>query len=74
MDHLDRAILARQELVELGLVEDSGQRRPDKTGVMQVVWRLSPLGGMVAHYQKHQGITLEQALAKVNASGGNALN
>ncbi len=30
----------RQELVELGLVEDSGERRPTETGCTAIVWRL----------------------------------
>ena len=58
-------IAARKELVELGLVEDSGRRQPDKAGVMQVVWQLSPLGKLVGDYQKRFGLTLEEALKVV---------
>jgi hypothetical protein len=36
------AIAARKELVELGLVQDSGKRRPDNKGVLHVVWRAQP--------------------------------
>ncbi len=35
---MDDVTRAREELVRLGLVEDSGERRPDRAGVMQVVW------------------------------------
>jgi hypothetical protein len=72
MDH--PAVAARKQLTELGILEDSGERRPDYTGVMQVVWRLSPLGLLVTDYQKRLGLTLEQALAEVSASGGNAVH
>jgi hypothetical protein len=60
---MTQVIRARQELLKLGLVEDSGKRRPDRTGVLQVVWQLSPLGVTVAEYQR-QGLTLEQALSR----------
>jgi len=55
-------VAAVKSLVELGLLEDSGLRRPNKAGVMQVVWRLSPLGELVSNYQKQFGLTWEQAL------------
>lgn len=61
MDH--PVLAARKQLTELGLVEDSGKRRPDSAGVMQVVWRISPLGLLVTDYQERFGLTLEQALA-----------
>ena len=64
------AIVARKELTELGILEDSGERRPGKNGGMQVMWRLSALGLLVGDYQKHRGLTQEQALAKARASGG----
>ncbi len=67
MEHI--AIVARQQLTELGILEDSGERRADKDGVMQVVWRLSPLGLLVADY-KRLGLSEEQALAKAKATGG----
>lgn len=57
-------IRARQELVKLGILEDSGIRRPDRAGVMQVVWQLSPRGHMVAEYQR-AGLTVEEALKQV---------
>ncbi len=63
-------IAARKELTELGILEDSGERKPGKNGEMQVVWRLSTLGLLVVDYQKHLGLTQEQALAKARASGG----
>ena len=37
----------RQELVELGHVVDTGQRRPTDTGTMAIVWRCS----YVSQYQ-----------------------
>lgn len=33
---------ALQELIADGLVIDSGERRPDSKGVMQIVWKLNP--------------------------------
>ena len=63
MDH--PVVAARKQLTELGLVEDSGKRRRDNAGVMQVVWRISPLGLLVDDYQERFGLTLEQALAMV---------
>ena len=62
----DPAIRALKELVKDGIVENSGERRPDKTGAMRVVWRLSPLGRIVAEYER-LGLTPEQALAKAKA-------
>ncbi len=67
MEHL--AIVARKQLTKLGILEDSDERRADKDGVMQVVWRLSPLGLLVADY-KRLGLSVEQALAKAKATGG----
>ena len=46
-------------------MEDSGERRPDNNGVMQVVWRLSPRGRLVGDYQERFGLTFEQAVALV---------
>lgn len=66
MDEISRlAISAREELTRLGILEDSGQRRPDPAGVMQVVWQLSPLGHMVGECKERLGLTFEQALAMV---------
>lgn len=50
MDDVTRAdvIRAREDLVRLGILEDSGERRPDRAGVMRVVWQLSPRGQMAA--------------------------
>jgi hypothetical protein len=39
---------ARKELVQLGLLEDSGQRRPNSSGQLEVVWQLTPLGRVVS--------------------------
>jgi len=63
MDH--PAVAARKQLTELGILEDSGERRRDSAGVMQVVWRISPLGLLVGDYQERFCLTLEQALAMV---------
>ena len=49
------------------MLEDSGERRPDKNGVMQVVWQLSALGGFVMEYEDRCGITFEQALSEIKA-------
>jgi hypothetical protein len=47
----------------MGILEDSGLRQRDSSSwEMQVVWRLSPLGHLVAEYQA-LGLTVEQALA-----------
>ena len=59
------ALSARKELTRLGILEDSGERRPNPDGVMEVVWRLSPLGHLVGEYQERFGMTFEQALARV---------
>ncbi len=72
MDSL--AIAARQVLTELGILEDSGERALDKNGVRHVKWQLSPLGRMVVDYQERLGLTVEQALAKINASGANGVH
>ena len=40
-------IVALKRLTELGLVEESGERRPGKNGAMQVVWQLSTFGQLV---------------------------
>ena len=37
-------IRAREDLVDLGFLEDSGERRPDPQGTPQIVWRMTPLG------------------------------
>ena len=72
MDSL--AIAARKELTKLGILEDSGQRALDKNGVGHVKWQLSPLGRMVRDYQERLGLTVKQALAKINASGANGVH
>jgi hypothetical protein len=60
---MDNPVVARKQLTELGILEDSGERRRDSAGMMQVVWRISPLGLIVADYQERCGLTIEQALA-----------
>lgn len=44
-------IEARKQLTAEGLIEDSGERRPDKDGNMQIVWRLSEKGRLLAKQQ-----------------------
>ena len=61
MDH--PLITARKELTALGLVEDSGERRPDPHGQMQIVWRLSPRGLLIGDYQERFGLSFAQAVA-----------
>jgi len=58
----DDVIAARQHLTQLGYVEGSGDRRPDSTGTLQPVWRISALGHVADHY-RHQGFSLEAAMA-----------
>jgi len=58
------AILERKRLTELGLIEDSGNRRLNPTtGQMDVLWRVSRLGKTVFELQERLAITLETALA-----------
>ena len=56
---------ALKELTHLGLLEVEEQ--PNSEGVMELVWRRSPLGHLVAEYQQRLGITVEQALAKAKS-------
>jgi hypothetical protein len=59
------AVAARKQLVELGLLEDSGQRRRSPTGEMQVVWRLSARGLLVDEYRTRFRLSWEDALKAV---------
>ena len=70
---MNRTAIARAmaELIHEGLLENSGLRRPDKTGRMQVVWQTSAFGHMVSEYQQRLGLTFEQALAKAKADAAN---
>ena len=61
-----RSFEQAQYLVELGILEDSGERRPDENGTMQVVWQLSALGLLFADY-RDRGLTFEEALTKAKA-------
>lgn len=54
MTTFEDIVRAREELVAEGLIEDSGERRPDKDGKMQIVWRLSALGEQVARLAKEE--------------------
>ena len=60
-------VRAMAQLIQDGVVEDSGLRRPDTTGRMQVAWRTSAFGDMVSEYQERLGLTFEQALTKAKA-------
>ena len=57
----DPIIAVRQELTALGYLEDSGERRLDRCGVTQPVWRVSTLGHIADVYLR-QGFTLEEAM------------
>ena len=63
----EEIIKARQELVELGLLEDSGERRRGADGILRIVWRLAPLAELVEDYRR-SGLTLDQAVAKATAA------
>jgi hypothetical protein len=71
---LDLAMRAHKDLVRLGILEDSGERRRNPDGVMEVVWQLSPLGRLVGEYGERLNIGVYEALAKVNALGGKGIN
>lgn len=58
---ISEVIAARKELVELGVLEDSGERRADQAGVMQVVWRVSTLGKLVGDYRSGSDSPLKRA-------------
>ena len=60
-------LAARKELTRLGILEDSGERRPNRDGVMAVVWKMTPLGRLVGNYER-LGMTFRQALAKARSS------
>ena len=64
---LEEVVQARQELVEMGLVEDSGERRPNPDGSLGIVWRTTALSGLVKDYRQ-RGLTFEQAVAKAQAA------
>jgi len=63
----DDAVAARLELTRLGYVEDSGERRPDPTGRMQPVYRISSFGHIALRYVD-QGFSYEEAMALARAS------
>ena len=65
---LDQVIRIRKQLVELGVVEDSGERHPDSQGKMQIAWQLSAFGQVVVQYQLELGLTFEEALAKAKTN------
>jgi len=62
--------IAVRELTRLGILEP-GQRRRESDGVLEAVWRISPLGLLVYEYQERLGISFMEALMRVNAMGGN---
>jgi hypothetical protein len=66
----DDVIAARRYLTELGYLEDSGKRRPDRAGQLQPVYRISALGRIADEYHE-RGHTLEEAmdLARASANG-----
>ena len=57
MDHLEK----------LGYIEDSGTRRPDQRGRMQIVYRISVLGHVADHYLR-QGLSFEAAMEKAKTT------
>jgi hypothetical protein len=58
---------AREELIRLGVLEDSGERRPYPVGEMETVWRLSLLGHRVAEWC-NRGLSFDEALETALAS------
>ena len=62
----DEFIAAFQDLIKLGFVEDSGERRPEN-GRMVPVYQFSALGHTAQKYVD-QGLTLEDAMALARAS------
>jgi hypothetical protein len=59
----DLAIRARQYLVDLGILVDSGERRRAPNGEMQIVWGLSERASIIEHYRQ-LGMTWEEAAEK----------
>ena len=47
----DDTVTVVRALVRLGVVEE--RLRPDRNGVMQLMYRMSPLGKRVREYQDH---------------------
>ena len=68
---LHEVIAAIEKLVELGLVEDSGQRKRSPSGTLDVVWRLTALGHLVGDYQRC-GLTFAYAVTEARAGVGRA--
>ncbi len=64
----EEIIKARQELVELGLLEDSGERRRGADETLAIVWRFAPLAELLVEDYRRSGLTLDQALAKATAA------
>lgn len=54
MTTYEELIQARQDLLDQGLIEDSGERRPNDKGELEIVWRLSPLGLEVSQLLKEE--------------------
>ena len=69
--YLHEVITALENLVELGLVEDSGQRKRSPGGTLDVVWRLTALGHFVADCQRC-GLTFDAAVTEARAGVGRA--
>ena len=66
---VSEVVKARQELTEMGILEDTGERRLDRDGNLAVVWDLSPLGWLVHGYEK-RGLTREEALVQARIALG----
>ncbi len=64
---LQDVVSAREALVELGLVEDSGERRRNPDGTLGIVWTRTPLAALVDDYEQ-SGLTFEEAIAKANGA------
>lgn len=56
-----------EDLASMGYIEDTGERRPDQEGRMEIVYRISVLGHAADHYLR-QGLSFEAAIAKAKES------
>ena len=63
----EEIIEARERLVELGLVEDSGERRPGRDGKLAIVWRRTKLALLVDDYRR-AGFSFEEAIIRAKTA------
>ncbi len=52
-----------QEMADANLLEDTGERRPNRDGVLEIVWRRTRFAELVEEYET-MGLTNEEACAR----------